>query len=164
MAGQGKYTVYAPPSNEKNNLLAKLFPSSLTAGFVGKEEDYKKIVLDQGNLILKNGLQPGDSYFGTGVNMDFTGAPDIIKGADGLWKQAGDPANSFAPDLSSPGPGKTDGTDKSADPGLKAVDLKPTYVPGGPNTGTRNPADFAKKIAAQTLGVQTKMGSSDSTG
>jgi len=164
MAGQGKYTVYAPPSGEKNALLAKLFPNSPTAQFVGKEEDYRKIVLEQGNLNLKNGLQKGDSYFGSGVDMDFTNAPDISKGADGLWKQSGDPANSFAPDITSPGPGKTDGTDKSADPEIKAVDLKPSYVPGGPRTGTRNPADFAKKIATQTLGIPNKMGSSDSSG
>lgn len=164
MAGQGKYTVYAPPSGEKNTLLAKLFPNSPTAGFVGKEEDYKKLVVEQGNLSLKNGLQPGDSYFGNGVDMDFTGSPNILKGADGLWKQAGDPANSFTPDLTSPGPGKTDPSDKNADPGIKAVDIKPSYVAGGPNTGTRNPEDFAKKIAAQTLGVPGKMGSSDSTG
>jgi hypothetical protein len=164
MAGQGKYTVYAPPSGEKNTLLAKLFPKSPTAQFVGKEEDYRKIVLEQGNLNLKNGLQMGDSYFGTGVNMDFVGSPDISKGADGMWTRSGDPANSYTPDITSPGPGKTDGSDKNEDPGIKAVDLKPTYVPGGPNTGTRNPAEFAKKIAAQTLGVANKMGSSDSNG
>jgi len=164
MAGQGKYTVYAPPSSEKNTMLARLFPKSPTSEFVGKEEDYKKLVVAQGNLSLKNGMQPGDSYFGKGVDMDFAGSPDILKGADGLWKQAGDPANSFVPDLTSPGPGKTDPSDKNADPEIKSVDIKPSYVAGGPSTGTRNPEDFAKKIAAQTLGVPSKMGTSDSTG
>ena len=111
MAGQGKYTIYAPISNDKNNLL-------------------------------------------------------ILAGADGAWKKSGDPANSFSPDLSSPGPGKTDGTDKSADPELKSSDIKPSYVPGGPNTGTKNPAAYAQKIASQILGVNsnTKLGSSDSSG
>lgn len=166
MAGQGKYTIYAPISNDKNNLLSKLFPSSPTSGFVGKEVDYRNIVVNQGNSFLKNGLQPGDSYFGNGVNMDYSGAPDILMGADGAWTKSGDPANSFSPDLSSPGPGKTDGTDKSADPELKSSDIKPNYVPGGPNTGTKNPAVYAQKIASQILGVgsKTKLGSSDSSG
>ena len=164
MSGQGKYTIYAPESNAKNNLLSKLFPASPTSAFVGKEVDYRNIVVGSGNSSLKPSNQVGDSYFGTGVNLDFAGAPDILAGADGAWKNAGDPANSFAPDLSSPGPGKTDPTDKNTNPELKASDIKPTYVPGGPNTGTKSPAEYAKKVAAQVLGVQGKMGSSDSSG
>jgi hypothetical protein len=166
MAGQGKYTVYAPESNAKNNLLARLFPNSPTAQYVGKEVDYRNVVVEQGNSILKNGTQPGDSYFGSGVDMDYSGSPDIVKNAEGAWKNAGDPANAYSPDLTSPGPGKTDGVDKSADPGIKSSDIKPTYVPGGPTGGTRNPAEYAKKIASQILGTNSKikLGSSDSSG
>jgi len=160
MSGQGKYTVYAPESNAKNNLLDNLFPSSPTKGFVGKENEYRAIVVGQGNTYLKNGLQSGDPYFGPGVNLDYVSSPDILKGAEGLWKLAGDPANSFVPDLSSPGPGKTDGSDKNSDPELKSTDIKPSYVAGGPDSGTKNPAEYAKKIAAQVLGVSGKMGSS----
>lgn len=164
MAGQGKYTVYAPESNSKNNLLARLFPASPTSNFVGKEVDYRQIVVNEGNTRLKNGLQSGDSYFGPGVDMDYTGSPDILAGAENAWAKSGDPANSFTPDLSSPGPGKTDGVDKNVNPEIKSTDVKPTYVAGGPNTGTKNPAEYAKKVAAQVLGVSGKMGSSDSSG
>jgi len=160
MPGQGKYTVYAPESNAKNNLLAKLFPSSPTSAYVGKEVEYRQVVVGQGNSSLKNGVQPGDSYFGPGVDMDYSNSPDINAKADGMWSAPGDPANSFFPDLSSPGPGKTDGVDKNVDPEIKSSDIKPNYVPGGPNTGTKNPAEYAKKIAAQKLGVSEKMGSS----
>lgn len=160
MSGQGKYTIYAPESNAKNILLAKLFPAAPTSAFVGKEVDYRQVVVGQGNVSLKNGLQPGDSYFGPGVNMDYTGSPDISAKSDGSWSKPGDPANSYVPDLSSPGPGKTEGTDKNSDPEIKSTDVKPNYVIGGPNTGTKNPAEYAKKIAAQVLGVSGKMGSS----
>jgi hypothetical protein len=166
MSGQGKYTVYAPESNAKNNLLAKLFPNSPTAQYVGKEVDYRSVVVSQGNENLKKGLQAGDSYFGPGVDMDYSGSPNVLSKSDGAWQKPGDPANSFTPDLTSPGPGKTEGTDKNSDPQIKSSDIKPTYVPGGPNTGTRNPAEYAKKIASQILGADSKikLGSSDSTG
>ncbi len=162
MAGQGKYTVYAPESNAKNSLLSKLFPASPTSAYVGKEVDYRALVVSQGNAYLKNGLQPGDSYFGNGVNMDYTDSPNLTAGADGSWKMSGDPANAYVPDLTSPGPGKTDGTDKNSNPEIKASDIKPNYVVGGPNTGTKNPAEYAQKIATQVLGVEGKLGSSDS--
>ena len=71
------------------------------------------------------------------------------------------PATSFSPDLSSPGPGKTEGIDKSANPEIKSSDIKPNYVIGGPNTGTKNPAAYAQRIAAQLLGVPNKLGSSE---
>jgi len=164
MPGQGKYTVYAPESNEKNKRLGKLFPASPTSAFVGKENDYRAVVVGTGNNYLLPTTAAGDPYFGPGVNLDYSGSPDILAGADGSWKNPGDPANSFMPDPSSPGPGKTDGTDKNSDPGIKASDVKPSYVPGGPSTGTRSPAANAQKIAALVLGVSnTKMGSSDSS-
>ena len=163
MPGQGKYTVYAPESNEKNLLLGKLFPASPTSKYVGDEKNYRELVVNAGNQYLMPIVQPGDAFFGPGVNLNYGEAPNILAGAEGAWKNPGDPANSFTPDLSSPGPGKTDGTDKNSDPGIKAADIKPSYVPGGPSTGTRSPAEHAKKIAALVLGNKPKMGSSDST-
>jgi hypothetical protein len=163
MPGQGKYTVYAPESNAKNTLLAKLFPTSPTSNFIGNEQGYRDVVVTSGNQYLTVVDQKGDPYFGAFVELNYPRSPDILAGADGDWKNAGDPANSFAPDVSSPGPGKTDGSDKSEDPKIKASDLKPSYVPGGPKTSTRSPAEYAKKIAALKLGVSPKMGSSDSS-
>jgi len=166
MAGQGKYTIYAPESNAKNNLLAKLFPNSPTAAYVGKENEYKDVVIASGNNSLKPSFQKGDSFFGPGVNLDYSDAPNIIAGSEDVWKNPGDPATAYIPDLSSPGPGKTDATDKSINPEIKSSDIKPSYVPGGPNTGTRSPAEYAQKIASQILGInsKTKLGSSDSSG
>jgi hypothetical protein len=100
--------------------------------------------------------------------MDYSDAPNVASvkwdssktGFNESVTNSGGPANPYTPDMSSPGPGKTDGVDKSVDPEIKAEDIKPNYVPGGPNTGTKNPADYAKKIAAQVLGVKSKMGSS----
>lgn len=163
MAGQGKYTIYAPESNAKNNLLSKLFPSSPTSAFVGKENDYRSIVIKSGNDNLKPSFQSGDSFFGPGVSLDYSESPNVLASADNAWKNPGDPANAFSPDLTSPGPGNTDGIDKNVNPEIKSSDVKPSYVPGGPNTGTKNPAEYAKKIAAQMLGVNSKMGSSDSS-
>ena len=168
MSGQGKYTVYAPLASTKNTMLAKLFSNSPYANFVGKEEDYRKVVVASGNANLISGLQAGDSYFGKGVNLDYSGTPDLNtvawdstkSGFNDAVTNAGGPANAYTPDLSSPGPGKTDGTDKSDNPNISAEDIKPNYVPGGPNTGTKNPAEYAKKIAAKVLGVSGKMGSS----
>lgn len=172
MSGQGKYTVYAPESNSKNTLLSKLFPNSPTSNFVGNEIDYRKIVIDTANAKLIPTSQDADQYLGGKVNMDYAGSPDLTKikwdsakfGFNETVTNSGGPANPYTPDLSSPGPGKTDGTDKSVDPVISAEDVKPTYVPGGPNTGTKSPAEYAKKIATQILGVTGKMGSSNSSG
>lgn len=163
MPGKGKYTVYAPESNAKNSLLAKLFPTSPTSNYVGKEADYRDVVVKAGNDYLTPVSQQGDPYFGPNVTLDYADSPNILAGADGDWNVSGDPANSFMPDITSPGPGKTDGLDKSENPEIKASDLKPTYVPGGPTTSTRSPAEYAKKVAALKLGVSSKMGSSDSS-
>lgn len=164
MAGQGKYTIYAPESNAKNILLSKLFPQSPTSNYVGQEISYRDFVITTGNQKLIPSSQVGDSYFGPNVSLDYSETPNVLTGADNVWANPGDPANAFSPDLSSPGPGKTDGTDKSVNPEIKVSDVKPSYVAGGPNTGTKNPAEYAKKIAAHVLGVTSKMGSSDSSG
>lgn len=163
MPGQGKYTVYAPESNEKNNLMSKLYPESPTASFVGKENEYREIVNIAGNAYLSPSATKGDAFFGPGVNLDYKDSPNILTGEEGKWSKPGDPANSFTPDVSSPGPGKTDGTDKSVDPEIKASDIKPNYVAGGPATGTRSPAEYAKKIGSLMLGKNTKLGTSDSS-
>ena len=163
MPGQGKYTVYAPESNAKNNLMSKLYPESPTSGFVGKEKEYRAAVVSTGNSYLAPSSTSGDAFFGPKVSLNYENSPDILAGADGAWKNPGDPANSFTPDVSSPGAGKTDGVDKSSDPGIKSIDIKPNYVPGGPATGTRSPTSYAKKIGSLMLGGGTKMGTSDSS-
>src|SRR5262249_33666055 len=120
MSGTGKYTQYAPPASDKNTLLNKLFHSSdatekpVVQDLVGKEDDARKAIVDIAKAQLTPAHQAGDlGYFPSGVDLNFAGAP---KTEDVKWALAGDPANPYAPDISSPGPGKTLGTDKAADP------------------------------------------------
>ena len=165
MSGTGKYTQYAPPTSDKNTLLNKLFHSSdatekpIVQDLVGKENDARDAVVAIAKAQLTPAHQAGDlGYFPSGVDLNFAGAP---KTEDVKWALAGDPANPYAPDISSPGPGKTLGSDKSADPQIKVTDLKPTYVPGAPGTGTKSPAATnAKIVAANLLGVSGKLGDS----
>lgn len=181
MSGTGKYTSYAPPSSEKNTLLDKMFPNSPTSGFVGKEAEYRAAVLalatanvnaaGVGGLTPQDGVQKGDPGMALGeVDLNYTLAPDITvvthdSANTPSGNAAGGPATPYFADLTSPGPGKTDGVDKVGDPRITIVDIKPTYVPGGPNTGTRNPADRARAIAAQVLGVDpTRLGDSGANG
>lgn len=162
MSGTGKYTVYAPPASDKNTLLNRLFNSKdavqkpLTQDLVGKEEEARKSIVELAKSLLQPAHQVGDlRTFPEGVDLNFGGAPKI---EDVKWVNPGDPANAYAPDPSSPGPGKTAGTDKATDPQLKPSDLKPNYVPGAPNTGTKSPAvTNAKIVAANTLGVAGKL-------
>jgi len=165
MSGTGKYTTYAPPASDKNTLLNKLFHSPdatekpIVQDLVGKENDARDAVVAIAKANLTPAHQAGDlGYFPSGVDLNFAGAP---KTEDVKWTLAGDPANPYAPDITSPGPGKTNGSDKSADPQIKTTDLKPTYVPGAPGTGTKSPAATnAKIIAANLLGVNGKLGDS----
>src|SRR5690349_5635370 len=124
MAGTGKYTVYAPPANDKNNLLNKLFRSSNpseqppTQDMVGKESGARAAILaiatapvvnGVGGIQPSNGVQAGDpGMFPQGVSLDFSGKlasiqpPDTAEGKDVTWQRPGDPANSYVPDISSP--------------------------------------------------------------
>lgn len=174
MSGTGKYTVYAPPASDKNTLLNKLFNSkdavvkSPTQDLVGKENDARAAIIAIAQANLTPAHQQGDlGMFPNGIDLDFSGQsasiqpPNTVEGKDVTWTRAGDPANSYIPDISSPGPGKTEGLDKSEDPKIAAKDIKPNYVPGAPNTGTKSPtATNAKVVAANVLGVNGKLGDS----
>lgn len=169
MPGEGKYTVYAPPANDKNTLLNKLFHSAddvekpLVQDLVGKENDARAAIVATGQAMLQPAHQAGDAgYFPAGVDLDYSGAPDLN---DVKWANPGDPANAYVPDISSPGPGKTEGLDKDVDPQIKETDIKPNVDPariaGVGNHGTTSPlATNAKLIAANLLGVSGKNGDS----
>lgn len=174
MAGQGKYTTYAPVASDKNTLLNKLFKSSDPVvqypfqDLVGKETDAISVAVSQGKALLQPVLQQGDpGHFPNGVYLDYSAlnapvqAPDTTEGVDVKWTNAGDPANSYVPDITSPGPGKTSGLDKSTDPKIAVADLKPNYVPGGPDTGTKSPVNIGAKVHSNNLlGTVSKMGDS----
>jgi hypothetical protein len=183
MSGLGKYTSYtglSKPTDQlpKANFLKKLFGSHVTpaeappqvvhdpADENGMREDIIAIAKQQ----LQPSKQIGDAgYFPAGVDMTYgnnpVGDPNVtnvpVDLAAVTWTTAGDPANPYAPDITSPGPGKTEGSDKNTDPQIKTTDLKPNYVPGAPGTGTKSPvASSAKIVAANILGVAAKDGDS----
>lgn len=167
--GSGKYTQYAAPASAKNDLLNKLFKSNDPVNFppaqdlVGKENDARLATLAIGQAYLTPAHTAGDlGFWPTGVDLSFASAPNT---ADVKWVNPGDPANPYVPDISSPGPGKTLGIEKSVDPDIKISDLKPNYVPAAPDTGTKAPSDTsAKQYAANVLGVPSKLGDSGANG
>ena len=175
MPGKGKYTTYVPPKSPRREFLESLYKGSskISPPFNGVDQD-KAVVLaaEMGNKFLrasdKKGIQQGDpKVFPEGVDMTYAGskssiqAPDKVADKDDAWKKAGDPANAYVPDISSPGPGLTLGVDKDVDPKISAADIKPDYVPGGPDTGTRNPASVGTKLFdAAALGAPSTLGKS----
>lgn len=164
MAGQGKYTKYTAEASPKNALLGRLFKGSPEisnpyADLVGKEEDARLQTIARAKELLTPRVQQGDpTIFPQGVNMYYEGDENGISApemSEVKWRQAGDPANPFAPDISSPGPGKTDPLSKDVDPKISIEDLKgPGYVPGAPGTGTKSPNKTSAAIKENSkLGV-----------
>lgn len=128
-----------------------------------------------GGLFPENGLQSGDiQMFPDGVNLKYTGttASPVPNLADVKWDSqksnfsglpttnSGGPANAYVPDLTSPGPKKTLGTDKDVDPAITAEDIKPNYVPAAPGTGTVSPSNTSPKIGGGSLGSELTKGKS----
>ena len=154
--GSGRYTVYVPPASPRNEKLAKLFNNRAGdkatiygAAYQTDQAAAADAVVKTatapvkdgvGGLFPSDGHQEGDKQmFPEGVAFGFGNAPNIPKDVE--WKMAGDPANPYTPDLTSPGPGKTAGTDKDVNPEISIEDVKgATYVPGAPGTGTVSPS------------------------
>ena len=174
--GKGRYTTYVPTSSTRNTLLWKLFNKKAPndAGvFYGGQEPSNNVAAAAaavaratadvtngvGGLTPANGQQVGDAgMFPNGVDLSFGNAPNL---SDVKWRNAGDPANSFAPDVSSPGPGKTSGLDKSENPELSIKDFKgETYVPGAPDTGTTSPSTTSEKLGTAPIGKDLEKGKS----
>lgn len=156
MAGQGKYTKYTGEASPKNALLGRLFKGSADqtnpyADLVGKEEDARQQTVARAKALLTPRVQQGDpAIFPQGVNMYYEGVENGISSpelSEVKWRQAGDPANPFAPDISSPGPGNTDPLTKDVDPKISIEDIKGQgYTPGAPGTGTKSPAKTSSTI------------------
>lgn len=180
-----KYTTFSQPATTQHTLLQKLFAAHADANVLppqlaidpGKELETAAAVRalataavsnGVGGLLPSDGMQQGDPrIFPKGVDYTFAGrslddpsqAPDISKVA---WKRPGDPANAYVPDLSSPGPGKTSGLDKDVDPLITTQDVKPNYIPGQPNSSTRNPVVTGEKIAKAINAIDTQLTLGDS--
>lgn len=165
--GSGRYTKFVPVASPRNELLARLFNARADNGrgeIYGKAYQTDPVAAAKaavataaakvngqgvGGLIPSDGIQAGDiDMFPNGVKFDYGGAPDF---KDVKWNVAGDPANPFTPDLSSPGPGKTEGTQKDIDPNITIEDVKGAkYVPGAPGTGTVSPVTTSVKLGSPT--------------
>jgi len=167
----GKYTTYVGGvATDAHKLLAKLFPASpfATPLTQGDEKAAQKIVSDVatakvdskgvGGLQPSDGVQQGDlGMFPTGVKLGFGDSPDVptVK-----WSRAGDPANPYMPDITSPGPGKTDGKDKSSDPGLDVHSVPRTDIDTA-GQDLRNPkADGPAIYGNSTIGNNQTPGDS----
>lgn len=184
--GSGRYTKYVPVASPRNEMLSKLFNSRADAG---KGEIYgaayqtdpvkaaaaavatatAKVVNGVGGILPVDGFQTGDTdTFPTGVKTNYSGAPNLNDVAwdtatstfGGPPSNAGGPANPYTPDLSSPGPGKTSGTQKDIDPKITTSDIKPNYVAGAPDTGTVSPSATASLLGTTPIGSPLVKGKS----
>ena len=174
--GKGRYTTYVPVASARNTLLRKLFNNKAPNGagvLYGDPEQTDnakaaeaavarataKVAGGVGGITPEDGLQAGDAgMFPTGVDLSWGNAPNL---ADVKWKNAGDPANAYVPDVSSPGPGKTQGVEKDADPGLTVTDFKgETYIPGAPGTGTASPNSTSTVVGTSPIGKDLTKGKS----
>jgi hypothetical protein len=178
MASTPKYTTYVGgKATDAHKLLAKLFPASAEYPTMKALQDalqsgdelkaYAVIVKNAtavvdaqgvGGLIPVDGVQKGDpGMFPTAVKFGFGDAPDVSKVK---WANPGDPANPYFPDITSPGPGKTDGKDKSVDPKLAIDDVPHTTIDTA-GDDVRNPAADSKKVYDNTgIGKDFTLGKS----
>jgi hypothetical protein len=148
MPGKGKYTTYNEVKSPKKDFRDSLFKGGPFNGL--SAEDVKTQVVANGNKILRagetGGITKGDpNMFPNDVDLSYSGEGLPFGPANGNvpTDRAGDPMNTFVPDVSSPGPGKTDGVDKdpALNPKKTPEDYKKThdgvYVP---SANTRLPA------------------------
>jgi hypothetical protein len=157
MPGKGKYTTYNSNSSPRKTFLASLFKGSPYAD-KGPEQVRQEVVA-LGNSILRagetGGVAAGDGQmFPKGVDLTYAGSNLPYGPPDGDVKvdAAGAPMNAFVPDVSSPGPGKTDGLDKvpGLNPKLKPEEYKPGYVE---SANTRLPVESSARVySANVLG------------
>lgn len=122
-----------------------------------------------GGISPSNGQQAGDStIFPSGVNLKYTGAPNLSEVTWDSQKsniygqtptKSGSPANAYVPDISSPGPGKTEGIDKDQNPGITPSDVNPGFNAQAPGAGQASPSVTSENISSP-LGKDLKMGNS----
>lgn len=155
--GSGRYTAYLPVTSEKTERLSKLFKGGLKDLYDGAKSngDAAKAAVQVAKSVLDG---KGDrDIFGNGVSLSYGDAPDT---SEVKWKNAGDPANPYFPDLTSPGPGKTEGSDKDADPKIDTVDVKPNFDPENPTVNATSPAATAPRLGSISLGENLEKGKS----
>lgn len=173
--GSGRYTTYVPVASPRNTLLSKLFngraAADQAAGVIygkadqtnNKDAAAAAVATATGAKgIAPPGKQTGDlDMFPEGVDLSFGKThKDDLDVSKVAWQKAGDPANAYVPDITSPGPGKTSPMDKNADPKISVADLKPNYQPGAPGTGTASPSTTSPALGDTPIGKPLTMGKS----
>jgi len=155
--GSGRYTTYLPVKSSKTDRLLKLFKNGLSALYNGKETN--SLAAQEAVAVAKSVIDgQGDvDMFGTGVDLTYGKAPNT---ADVKWTKSGDPANAYAPDLSSPGPGKTEGVDKDVNPKLSPEDIKPNFDSKNPSVNATSPSATSHRLGTTSLGENLQGGKS----
>lgn len=155
--GSGRYTTYLPVKSSKTDRLLKLFKNGLKSLYGGQESNAS--AAEEAVKVAKSVIDgSGDKdMFGTGVDLGYGKKPDTTTVE---WSKAGDPANPYVPDLTSPGPGKTEGSDKDVDPNLTATDIKPNFDPKNPSVNTTSPSATSVRLGTTSLGEELQLGKS----
>jgi len=158
--GSGRYTTYIPVKSSRNDRLSKLFKNS--GDIYSDAESNAKAA--EAAVATRNTAVTGKGdvdLFGNGVDLTYGVATETVPNTTEVaWTKAGDPANPYVPDLSSPGPGRTDGTEKDVDPGLMTTDIKPNFDPNNPSVNTTSPSATAPRLGTTSLGENLQPGKS----
>lgn len=155
--GSGRYTKYMPSKSKKYDLLYRLFKFGATNIYESDNNADAAVKTSQKALALFNAGIGDADMFPSGVKFGYGEAPDTTTVK---WTQAGDPANPYVPDISSPGPGKTDGTDKDADPKIETTDIKPNFDPANPTVNTTSPDTTSPRLGTMSFGENLTPGKS----
>jgi hypothetical protein len=158
MPGQGRYTKYAIPADAasaaKNTLLQKMYGKNTPENKLppqmvhdpGKEDEVRAAVVAAGVALLQSPNQEGDAdHYPNGVDMTYGTAPDI---ATVSWTRPGDAANPYVADITSPGPGSTNGVDKNVDPQIVPSDIKPNFEI---TDNTQSPSTTSAGLTSATI-------------
>jgi len=155
--GSGRYTTYVPVTTEKTTRLKKLFPGGGSDLYDGESSNANAAVkASQRAVKALNGIGDPD-MFGQGVDLLYGDAPDTT---DVEWKNPGDPATAYFPDLTSPGPGKTEGVDKDVNPGLSVTDVKSNFDAANPSVNTTSPSATSNRLGTFSIGDDLELGKS----
>lgn len=189
MGTLGKYTQYVGGvATAAHKLLSTLFPDGPygdntpgTPLAKGDETAAQALIIavatsnpgpdpNGGGLQPSSGMQAGNlQIFPAGVDLSFAGKalsapngpPDPSTVA---WKNPGDPANGYIPDITSPtaGPGHTLGKDKTGDPTATIPEIVAEATDQDPvGQDTRNPIKDGPAIySSNTVGNPQKLGDS----
>ena len=148
--GSGRYTTYVPVNTEKTTRLKKLFPGGLYDLYEGESSNAAAATKAAARATkVLNGVGDPD-MFGQGVDLTYGDAPDTTKVE---WKNPGDPATPYFPDLTSPGPTKTDGVDKDVNPGLNISDVKPNFDASNPSVNTTSPSATSNRLGTLSIEI-----------